>query len=123
MFVTGGLLMDIAKYPHYQLYSLTLHLLMLKDQLVPDSCENRCIDSTIINRAYFSSYLFCGLWLEDVKKFKPTPLEMMNIEERISEHLQIRNALYFVFTFILFYFCIVIFILNHQTTEIIKRFF
>lgn len=115
--------MDIAKYPHYQLYLLTLHLLMLKDQLVPDSCENRCIDSTIINRAYFSSYLFCGLWLEDVKKFKPTPLEMMNIEERISEHLQIRNALYFVFTFILFYFCIVIFILNHQTTEIIKRFF
>ena len=94
MFVTGGLLMDIAKYPHYQLYLLTLHLLMLKDQLVPDSCENRCIDSTIINRAYFSSYLFCGLWLEDVKKFKPTPVELMDIEERISEHLQIRNALY-----------------------------
>lgn len=86
--------MDITKYPQYQLYLLTLHLLMLKNQLVPDMCDNRCIDSTIINRAYFSSYLFSKLWLEDVKKFKPTPIEMMDVKERISEHLQIRNALY-----------------------------
>lgn len=86
--------MDIAKYPQYQLYLLTLHLFMLKNQLVPNMCDNRFIDSTIINRAYFSSYLFSKLWLEDVKKFKPTPIEIMEIEERISEHLQIRNALY-----------------------------
>lgn len=78
--------MDIAKYPQYQLYLLTLHLFMLKNQLVPNMCDNRFIDSTIINRAYFSSYLFTKLWLEDVKKFKPTPIEIMEIEERISEH-------------------------------------
>lgn len=86
--------MDITKYPQFQLYLLTLKLLVLKDRLIPEYCDERCINSTIINRAYFSSYLFCELWLEDVKKFKPLPLEKLDAEEKISEHLQVRNALY-----------------------------
>ena len=86
--------MDVSKYPQFELYLLTLHLLMLKDQLVPDGCDSRCINSTIINRVYFSSYLYCLLWLEDVKKFKPTPIMELDLDERVSEHKQVRNALF-----------------------------
>ncbi len=86
--------MDITKYPQFQLYLLTIHLLMLKNQLIPKNCDERCINSTIINRAYFSSYLFCELWLEDVKNFKPVPIKEFGENEKIiSEHLQVRNAL------------------------------
>lgn len=86
--------MDVSKYPQFELYLLTLHLLMLKNQLVPDGCDSRCINSTIINRAYFSSYLYCLLWLEDVKKFKPTPIMELDLDERVSEHKPVKNALY-----------------------------
>ena len=85
--------MNITKYPQFELYLLTLNLLMLKDQLVPDGCDPRCINSTIINRAYFSSYLYCRLWLDEVKKFRPIPVMQWDPEERISEHRQVRNAL------------------------------
>lgn len=86
--------MDITKYPQFQLYLLTLKMLMLKDQLIPEGCDYWCIYSTIINRAYFSSLLFSELWLEDVKHFKPIPIMQLDPEERISEHGQVRNALY-----------------------------
>ena len=45
-------------------------MLMLKSQLIPENCDEWCVNATIINRAYYSAYLFCELWLEDVKKFK-----------------------------------------------------
>ncbi|WP_458453108.1 hypothetical protein [Methanobrevibacter sp.] len=86
--------MDITKYPQFELYLLTLNLLMLKIHLIPEGCGDRCINSTIINRAYFSSFLFCSLWLEDIKHFKPIPVMELDPEERISEHKQVRNALY-----------------------------
>lgn len=87
--------MDITKYPQFQLYLLTLNLLTFKNQLIPDSCDEWCINSTIINRAYFSSFLLCELWLEDVKHFKPIPIKQFaDGEERISEHVQVRNALF-----------------------------
>ena len=86
--------MDIRKYPQFQLYLLTLKLLSLKSRLIPDGCDDRSINSTIINRAYFSSYLFCELWLDDVMNFRPIPInEFKSKEERISEHVQVRNAL------------------------------
>ena len=86
--------MDIRKYPQFQLYLFTLNLLRLKSLLIPKDCDDRCINSTIINRAYFSSYLFCVLWLEYVKNFRPMPLKgFKSKEERISEHVQVRNAL------------------------------
>lgn len=86
--------MDITKYPQFELYLLTLNLLRFKNQLIPIDCDERCINSTIINRAYFSSYLFCELWLEDVCNFKPIPIMDLGMNERISEHEQVRNALY-----------------------------
>ena len=87
-------IMDITKYPQFHPYLLTLNLLVLKDQLIPEGCDDWCINSTIINRAYFSSYLFCKLWLEYIKKFKPISIMKLSPDERISEHLQVRNALY-----------------------------
>jgi len=87
--------MDILKYPQYQLYLLTLHLLILKNQLVPENCDERCINATLINRAYYSAYLYCTLWLEDIKQFKPLSSWQFNEnEKKISKHKQIVNALY-----------------------------
>lgn len=87
--------MDIAKYPQFQLYLLTLHLMMMKPYLIPPNCDDRCINASIINRAYYSAYLYCALWLEDIKKFKPlSSWEFEDNEEKISKHKQIRNALY-----------------------------
>lgn len=37
--------MDITKYSQFELYLLTLNLLTLKDQLVPDGCNPRCRNS------------------------------------------------------------------------------
>ena len=86
--------MDITKYPQFQLYLLTLHLLSLKNQLIPENCDEWCVNATIINRAYYSSYLFCELWLEYVKGFKTiSPWEFDVDDNRISEHKQIRTAL------------------------------
>lgn len=93
--VVEGVNMDITKFPQYELYLFTLNLLNLKNQLVPEGCDNRCINSTIINRAYFSSYLYCRLWLDYVKNFQVIPIrEFGDDEEKVSEHLQVRNALF-----------------------------
>lgn len=55
----------------------------------------RCVEATIINRAYYSSYLFCELWLEKVHNFKVKhPWEFKKGEKRIGEHKQVRNALH-----------------------------
>ena len=87
--------MDIKKYPQFHLHQLTLRLLELKQQLLPENCDMRCVNSTIINKAYYSSFLFCELWLDYEKKFKPLkPWEFDDEDEKISEHKQIRNALY-----------------------------
>lgn len=87
--------MDITKYPQYELQLLTLNLLNLKSQIVPENCDERCVNSTIINRAYFSSYLLCELWLDYEKQFKTVKTwEFDEDEEIISEHKQVRNALY-----------------------------
>lgn len=87
--------MEINKYHQYHLYLLTLNLLSLKEQLIPKNCDEWCVNSTIINRAYYSSYLYCELWLKEVKNFKPkAPWEFGQKEKRIGEHKQVRDALY-----------------------------
>lgn len=86
--------MNITKYPQFQLYLFTLHLMGIKSQLLPKNCDNRCVNATIINRAYYSAYLYCLLWLEYMKKFKPlSPWEFNDDEEKTSQHKQVRNAL------------------------------
>lgn len=87
--------MDITQYPQFYLYLLTLHLLLIKNQLLPESCDIRCVNATIINRAYYSAYLFCELWLWNVKKFKTvSSYDFKDDEKIISKHKQVRNALY-----------------------------
>ncbi|MBQ2654939.1 MAG: hypothetical protein IJF83_15420 [Methanobrevibacter sp.] len=87
--------MDITKYPQFDLYRLTLNLLNLKTQILPQNCDERCVNATIINRAYFSAYLFCELWLDYEKQFKILePWEFDDGEEIISEHKQVRKALF-----------------------------
>ncbi len=88
--------MNIEKYPQFQLYLFTLNLLMLKEQILPENCDEWCFNATIINRAYYSSYLYCVLWLECTKNFKPkAPWEFGKNEKRIGEHKQVREALFY----------------------------
>ena len=87
--------MEIEGYPQFQLYLLTLNLLMLKDKIVPKNCDEWCVNATIINRAYYSSYLYCLLWLKKIKRFEPKPpWTFEKKEKRIGEHKQVRDALY-----------------------------
>ncbi|MBE6504318.1 MAG: hypothetical protein E7Z73_01050 [Methanobrevibacter millerae] len=87
--------MKIFKYPQFHLYLLTLNFLNRKYELIPKNCDERCINATIINRAYYSAYLLCVLWLEDVKRFKPLKSwDFGENEKPISEYKQVRNALY-----------------------------
>ena len=87
--------MNIEKYPQFQLYLLTLNLLILKEQIIPENCDEWCINATIINRAYYSSYLYCELWLDYVKNFKAkAPWEFKESDEIIGEHRQVRDALF-----------------------------
>ena len=87
--------MNIEECHQFQLYLLTLNLLMMKEQILPENCDEWCVNATIINRAYYSSYLYCLLWLNEVKKFKPkAPWEFKKMEKRIGEHKQVRDALY-----------------------------
>ncbi len=86
--------MNIKKFPQFELFLLTLNLSLLKDQLIPEGCDERCINSTIISRAYFSSYLFCELWLDYVKNFRPIPIwDFGDDEKKVNEHTQVRYAL------------------------------
>ena len=81
-------------YPQYQLYLFTEKLSSDKENLIPMNCDSRCVDSTIINRAYYSSYLYALEWLEDQHNFKlKMSFEFMHNEQVISEHKQVINAL------------------------------
>ncbi len=87
--------MNIEKYPQFQLYLLTLNLLILKEQIIPENCDEWCVNATIINRAYYSSYLYCELWLKEIKDFKAkAPWEFSKNKKIMGEHKQIRKALY-----------------------------
>ncbi len=86
--------MDITKYPQFHLYLLTLRMLMLKNMLLPENCDERCVNASIINRAYYSAYLYCTLWLDYEKNYKiKHPWEFRDGEEQFGEHKQVREAL------------------------------
>lgn len=81
-------------YPQYQLYLFTEKLNSKKKNLIPKNCDSRCVDSTIINRAYYSSYLYALEWLEDQHDFKlKKSFEFIDNEQVISEHKQVINEL------------------------------
>ena len=90
----GDYLINVEKYPQYQLYKFTRKLYANKEVLVPKNCDNRCVYGTIINRCYYSSYLYLTEWLLD-KGFKVKSKEDCDIDDEIfvSEHKQVRDAL------------------------------
>ena len=86
--------MNIKKSPQYDLYTFTKFIHHNKEKLVPSTCENRCLYGTIINRCYYSSYLYALFWLEDQCKFRlKEPFEFDDDEEFITGHRQVRLAL------------------------------
>ncbi len=89
----GVLYINIEKYPQYELYKFTKKLYETKEELIPEDCDNRCVFSTIINRCYYSAYLYVSLWLHEVYKFKPLSKEDFCGDEFITEHRQVQYEL------------------------------
>ncbi|WP_409200930.1 hypothetical protein [Methanobrevibacter sp. DSM 116169] len=83
--------LDIKNYPQYQLSIFTMHLYNNGHILIPKNCETRCIDSTIINRAYYASFLYCKEWLEDTDpNFRIRPKIAFDFDEKyVTEHEQV----------------------------------
>ena len=86
--------MDVQNSSQYHLYLLTLHFLGIEKSLIPKNSNERWAYGTIINRAYYSSYLFCELWLEKVHNFKSThPKDFPKGKKKHGKHKQVRDAL------------------------------
>ena len=86
---------NIEKNPQYDMYRLTKKLYLNKEKLVPKNADMRCVKSTIINRAYYSSYSLASEWLNYNFDFqiKP-PGKFKNKNSVISGHIQVLNALF-----------------------------
>lgn len=76
------------------LYKFTQLLNLNKEKFQRPYTGKRAVNSTIINRAYYSAYSLAKLWLEehDFKVKDKSDYEMLN-KEFITEHYQVRNAL------------------------------
>ncbi len=84
----------MEKYPQYELYKFTRKLHLNKEKMLPKNCNNRCVYSTIINRCYYSSYLYVLEWLFEKYKFKPLSKNSFdNTDEFVTEHKQVRDEL------------------------------
>ena len=86
---------NIEKSPQYDLYRLTKNLYLNKEKIVPENADMRCVISTIINRAYYSSYSLASEWLDFYFDFqiKP-PRKFKRNKPFISGHVQVLNALF-----------------------------
>lgn len=86
--------MNLKKYPQYMLYKFTQLLNLNKEKFQKPYTGKRAVNSTIINRAYYSAYSYALLWLEE-RGFKPKQKWEFEAdrEEYESEHRQVRNAL------------------------------
>ena len=85
---------NIEKSPRYDLYRLTKNLYLNKEKIVPENADMRCVKSTIINRAYYSSYSLASEWLNYNFDFqiKP-PKKFKNNRYFVSGHIQVLKAL------------------------------
>lgn len=86
---------NIKKSPQYDLYRLTKNLYLNKEKIVPENADMRCVKSTIINRAYYSSYSLASEWLNYNFDFqiKP-PKKFKNNRYFVSGHIQVLKALF-----------------------------
>ncbi len=88
--------MNVEKYPQCHLYKFTLLLEDNKAMYVKPDIESRAVDSTIINRAYYSAYSYALLWLEEeISGFRLKQKWEYKAEgkEYVSEHRQVRDCL------------------------------
>lgn len=87
--------MGIKDYPQYKLFKFTLMLNHNKAKFQKPSTGTRAVDSTIINRAYYSAYSYAYLWLEEKFNFKPKQKWEFNEEgeKYVTEHEQVRICL------------------------------
>lgn len=76
------------------LYKHTILLNEKDNELIPKNCGHRCVRSTIINREYYSTFLFVrkyltknGFQLRNIVEYKK------NNEPILTEHQQIINKL------------------------------
>ena len=86
--------MNLKKYPQYGLYKFTQLLNLNKEKFQRPYTGKRAVNSTIINRAYYSTYSLAKLWLEE-RGFKPKQKWEFEEEgkEYITEHIQVRDCL------------------------------
>ena len=86
--------MSVELYPQYQLFKFTLLLNYSKENFIRPKIESRAVESTIINRAYYSAFSLAKLWLEEHEfKVKDKMTYIILNEDYISEHRQVSNAL------------------------------
>ncbi|MBQ3420551.1 MAG: hypothetical protein IJH34_02545 [Romboutsia sp.] len=86
--------MKIDKYPQYKLYKFTKLLNINKEKFQKPYTGKRAVNGTIVNRAYYSSYSYALLWLEDHDfKLKQKWEYEVEGEEYVTEHQQVRDAL------------------------------
>ena len=86
----GVVIINIEKYPQFELYKFTKKLNLNKEKMVPKNCDNRCVYSTIINRCYYSSYLYALEWLFEKHGFKPLSKSEWGDDDFVTEHKQVR---------------------------------
>ena len=85
---------NIEKSPQYDLYRLTKNLYLNKEKIVPENADMRCVKSTIINRAYYSSYSLASEWLNYNFDFQiKSPKKFKNYRPFVSGHIQVLKAL------------------------------
>ena len=86
--------MKIEEYPQYRLYKFTKLLNINKEKFQKPYTGKRAVNGTIVNRAYYSSYSYALLWLEDHKfRLKQKWEYEIEGEEYVTEHQQVRDAL------------------------------
>ena len=77
------------------MYRLTKNLYLNKEKIVPENADMRCVKSTIINRAYYSSYSLASEWLDFYFDFQiKSPRKFKNNRPFVSGHIQVLKALF-----------------------------
>lgn len=92
--IKPGETMKIKEYPQYKLYKFTKLLNHNKEKFQKPYTGKRAVNGTIINRAYYCSYSYALLWLEE-HRFKPKKKweYEMEGEDFKTEHRQVRDLL------------------------------
>ena len=86
--------MKIEEYPQYRLYKFTKLLNLNRKKFQKPYTGKRAVNGTIVNRAYYSSYSYALLWLEDHKfRLKQKWEYEVEGEEYVTEHKQVREGL------------------------------